>query len=246
MIRAHLATFPPRKEMMIKCATAISKQVDRLFVCLNEYNEIPEELTALPNVHAEIPQENLMDVGKFMFEPDPDDWVVTIDDDLDYPEDYVARFMGMTDRIDMSVSVLGYLGMNPVSPVVTSTQDFELIRFRRHLSRFTGTDVLGTGTSFFKGSNFPDLEYMRSSAKFVDVRAGQWYVDHNVQAWMVPREQNYLRPFDAGFDRGYQISTGSSLSSKTQMCKELGALFGQNDHIGQPYFRYHRAKRRQG
>lgn len=243
MIRAHLATFPPRRAAMLEVVRRIAPQVDHLFICLNEYQDVPEELEAFENVTCAIPEDNLRDVGKFYFEPAPDDWVITIDDDLAYADDYVARFIEMSETVDMDRNVLGYMGLNAKTDVITSRRDHNLIGFRRNLGRFLGVDVLGTGTAFFKGSNFPTLEYMYTSKCFVDVRAGQWCIDKGLQCWMVPRAQDYLNILDDTFDRGFVISTGGADTYRIQMRKELGALFGKNDHVNARYFQYTRGKR---
>jgi len=59
MITANLATYPPRREALEKVVAAISPQVDRLNVVLNEYDAVPAELQKYPNVVPLIPETDL-------------------------------------------------------------------------------------------------------------------------------------------------------------------------------------------
>ena len=82
MIRAHLATFPPRRRLLRKTCDAILPQVDHLFVVLKDYDEVPGFLAKNPKVTAIIPDRDVKDAGKFWFTPAPEDIVFTIDDDI--------------------------------------------------------------------------------------------------------------------------------------------------------------------
>ena len=82
MIRAHLATFPPRKEIMLETIHSIYNQVDKIFILLNEYDVVPQELTTFGNIEAVIPDYDQKDTGKFFFPPADDDVVFSIDDDI--------------------------------------------------------------------------------------------------------------------------------------------------------------------
>lgn len=93
MIRAHMASFPKRKELMLANMQAILPQVDRLYLVLNEYTAIPDEIAGNDKIEAVIPEVDLKDVGKFYFQPEPDDFVFTMDDDLVFPPDYVETML---------------------------------------------------------------------------------------------------------------------------------------------------------
>ena len=107
MIRAHLATFPPRRRLLRKTCEAILPQVDQLFVVLNGYEDIPGFLAKDARVTAVIPDRDVKDAGKFWFTPAPDDIVLTIDDDIGDPTDYVTRTLAHLDTIGPEGSVGG-------------------------------------------------------------------------------------------------------------------------------------------
>ena len=116
MIRAHLATFPPRRRLLRKTCEAILPQVDHLFVVLNGYEDIPGFLAKDPKVTAVIPDRDVKDAGKFWFTPAPDDIVFTIDDDIGYPSDYVARTLAHLEAIGPEGNVVGYQANVYVGP----------------------------------------------------------------------------------------------------------------------------------
>ena len=107
MIRAHLATFPIRAGILMQTVATILPQVDRLCICLNEYDAIPPELADHDRIEAMIPDRDLKDAGKFAFDVAPDDFVFSIDDDILYPADYVARTLRVFDSLDPGQNVLG-------------------------------------------------------------------------------------------------------------------------------------------
>ena len=228
--------------MMIEVAKGIAPQVDRLFIALNEYDRVPDELALLPNVEAVIPEANLLDVGKFLFEPNPEDYVVTIDDDLLYPLDYVERFMKIAKKIDMQRSVLGYLGAyyENWSDIRKRVTNIKFIR--RPVGGLTGVEWIGTGTGFYLGSAFPKLSDMKGSEEFTDIRAGRYFFENGICPWLMPRERAYLTAMDHHYDRGREIHARPKVLNFAAMEKDKSVYFGKADHAGKRYFNYIKAR----
>jgi hypothetical protein len=107
MIRAQMATFPARQDIMLQTVASISQQVDHLYICLNEFTQIPVELARIKNVTAVIPATDLKDLGKFYFRPNADDIVFTIDDDIIYPASYVVEALRIIDAVGLVGNVFG-------------------------------------------------------------------------------------------------------------------------------------------
>ena len=102
-----LASYPLRKEGMLKVFNQLFPQCDHFCLYLNEYKEIPEELLSLSNdkkkkLTIEIGGKNLKDYGKFFWFKKFPGYYMTVDDDLDYPEDYcdtlVAKMQSMNNK----------------------------------------------------------------------------------------------------------------------------------------------------
>ena len=190
MIRAHLATFPPRAGILMQAVRSILPQVDRLCLCLNGYDRIPEEIGDLPKVQAMIPEQDLKDAGKFAFPVAPDDLVFTIDDDILYPPDYVARTIRHFDRIDPAANVLGHMGHARVIKGETGLPGWRNYKFNQKVPQVFKVDVLGTGTTCVIGANLPMLEEMRTSAGFVDFRHARLHHLAGRSLWVLPHDQD--------------------------------------------------------
>jgi hypothetical protein len=192
MIRAHLATFPPRAGILMRAVQSILPQVDRLCICLNGYKRIPEEIGDLTKVEAMIPETDLKDAGKFAFPVADDDLVFTIDDDIVYPPDHVERMLRPFEMIDPTRNVLGLFGnvFGPKGP--EKTLGWRTFAFTKPVVQTLKMDVLGTGTTCQLGRVLPLLEDMKSSAGFVDIRHSILHHRANRSLWLVPHQEDAL------------------------------------------------------
>lgn len=192
MIRAHLATFPPRAGILMQAVQSILPQVDRLCICLNGYDRIPEEIGDLGKVLAMIPETDLKDAGKFAFKVADDDFVFTIDDDIVYPPGHVERMLRPFDMIDPTKNVLGLFGnvFGPKGP--EKIPGWRTFPFTKPVAQTFKMDVLGTGTTCQLGRALPGLENMKSSAGFVDIRHAILHHQANRSLWLVPHGEDAL------------------------------------------------------
>jgi glycosyltransferase involved in cell wall biosynthesis len=90
-----VASMPEREDSLNDTVKSILPQVGKLFVYLNRYTRIPNFLK-----HAKIEAVlsnnaigDIGDIGKFFFVDKMKGYCFTIDDDLIYPPDYVARYV---------------------------------------------------------------------------------------------------------------------------------------------------------
>lgn len=188
MIRAHLATFPPRRRILRKVVDAILPQVDHLFVVLNDYDDVPGYLTKDPKITAIIPDRDVKDAGKFWFTPEPGDIVFAIDDDLGYPPDYVARTMAQAEALGWKGNVFGYYG----NAWDATTQSWENLLFHQPLDRVTGVSLIGTGTLCARGDAFPPLSEVEPYAGACDLAYSNWLLRKGILPWALPRSENWV------------------------------------------------------
>lgn len=193
MIRAHLATFPPRRRLLRRVVEAILPQVDHLYVVLNEYDEIPGFLSRDPRITAIIPDRDVKDAGKFWFMPTADDIVFTIDDDIGYPPDYVARTLELIAPMGFDGRVFGYQGNafaadgeSPATPV------WHNYLFRQELADVRGLSVIGTGTLCARGDAIPPLDAVEPFAGACDTAYGKWLRKSGILPWALPRPAEWL------------------------------------------------------
>lgn len=192
MIRAHLATFPERQDLLLEAVRSIAPQVDRLFVCLNEFTAPPPGLDEIPNLEYMIPDEDLKDAGKFAFPVAEDDIVFTIDDDIIYPDDYVERTLGFTDQLDLEKNTLGYQAHAFVFKKQQDSLGWRNFAFGKKCPQIFKVDLLGTGTACFLGKNCPTLADIQPCAGFVDLRFSRHQTNTGVTMWSLQRDEGYL------------------------------------------------------
>lgn len=185
-LRAHLATFPARRALMLDVVARLAPQVDVLHVCLNQYDSIPTELAAFGNVKPTIPARDLMDAGKFLPQAFPDDRVLLVDDDIAYPSDYARRLARMGERIDLTENVVGFQGL------VQTGRGVRTYHLRRKLGAIRGVGQLATGTALILGKYLPKLAQMEPAKGWVDVRFASHLADLGLRGWALPRQEGWL------------------------------------------------------
>lgn len=97
-VLAGLASLPGRESSLEQVVDAIAPQVEQLHVSLNGHHRVPSFLGRHPNVFPTLRPSNGGDAEKFAAVDEWDGLVVTVDDDIAYPPDYVGRLVDGLDR----------------------------------------------------------------------------------------------------------------------------------------------------
>lgn len=198
--RAHMATFPDRVGVLPHSVASIAPQVDRVFICLNEYQDVPDFLGKFDNVTAVIPERDYKDVGKFIFQPDPEDTVFLVDDDIEYADNYARQTIRRARGVGLEKRVFGYHATTFTNPTPKSIRQRTLLRMNQRLTYSTRVHQLGTGTVMLSGSLFPTLDYMEGSEKFVDVRFARYCFENDIEMWTLPRNRRRFPSLLAGLE----------------------------------------------
>lgn len=246
MIVANLATYPPRAHRLESVVAALSHQVDLLNIVLNEYEEIPSALRRLTNVRLILPDVDYKDVGKFHPKVDGNDLVFLVDDDLNYPRDYVSATRHHIDSLGAAPCVYGYHGTIYARPRFSwSPRRFvrwlrygpdrilegkDVYRFSRSLDQPTVVDQIGTGTAVLAGHLMPPLEYMLTSRKFVDVRMARWCFERSISMVCLPRSSSWLTE-ERQQDRIFDFTR----SHPAEVAAEVAQFAFRNQARGQVY-----------
>lgn len=165
LVTASLATFPKREEQFKKVVDTILPQVDQLIVYLNEYLEIPDFLndpkivTYLGNDHAG----NIADNGKFYNLQSVKGFHFTIDDDICYPDNYIAKLLEKLEEYNYSV-VVGVHGIDINYHTFTNYYEEDsrnVYTYRHKLKNNRQVHIAGTGTTAYHSSilqvNFAEI-----------------------------------------------------------------------------------------
>ncbi|MBW7055413.1 hypothetical protein KY389_01715 [Paracoccus bogoriensis] len=233
MIRAHMASFPPRSAVVRQAVASLLPQVDRLFLCLNQFDSVPGWIADEPKIEAMIPPRDLKDAGKFAFEPDPDDWVFTVDDDIAYPPDYVAATLAQMERLDPETSVIGHLGNAWQERGKLGQMGWKTIMFWKRSPHLMKVDVLGTGTTCQLGRNLPRLDQIENAAGFVDLRHARLHAKAGRWLWVSPHERDWMRSLMTDDLRPTSLFDTVNRRKPPAMMAELAALIGERSpHSG--------------
>lgn len=189
---ANMASYPPRGHVLGDQLERLSRQFDRINLCLNEFSDIPKELAKFDRLHVFIPDSDLKDVGKFVIPSDDEDIVFYIDDDILYPENYAAVMAARLERFGGAPVALGvhgviysdFLSAGPPARMVTS--------FRMGVEHDYVCSQLGTGTVAVIGRHAVRLEQMQGSTRYVDVRFAKICQENGVALVCVAREPGWL------------------------------------------------------
>lgn len=146
LVLVGIASIPERVKSLEQVVAALSPQVHRIHVSLNDYTEVPSFLSAYPHLTYELKPDNQGDAEKFAAVDDWDGYVVTCDDDILYPSDYIQTLIDGIERYGRQCAV-GFhggttLGWNG-SAVAASHKRVQCLRTL--LEDDTDINVLGTG-----------------------------------------------------------------------------------------------------
>ncbi len=188
-----MASFAARRESLKAVLARILPQLDELRLYLNDYDEIPD-FALNPAIRVVLGKDaagDLRDNGKFHDLPiEGDCYVFTLDDDLHYPHDYVAR---MIHNIEM----LGRTCVVGAHGVIFPRGEFSNLD-QREVDTFSEpspghfVDLLGTGTTAWHSSILhPCLNEFASKGQ-CDLWFAAAASRRGVALFSVQREQDWL------------------------------------------------------
>jgi hypothetical protein len=192
MIACGIATVPTRKDMLLRVVDSIITQVDILYVALNNYTEVLQELRDNPKIHCELLDNSLGDSAKFLHVNDTDGVYLSIDDDLLYPKGYVQYMISKIEQYKCIVTLHGRVWNN--RPLTSVRRGFSLNYHCLHTYNYdTELDIGGTGVMAFNTSRFkPDIrEHLRPF--MADVWTSKQAHEQGVKIMGVAHTNTYLR-----------------------------------------------------
>jgi len=230
MIRGHMATYPARAANLKVTLDLITPQLDRLFLCLNEYDTVPDFLSDYDNVEPYLPEADLKDTGKFVFQAAPEDEVFLLDDDLRYASNYVEHMRAILPGAIDQNAVLGVYGL-------IMKEKFHRRGFKRHyykmrkpLPESIFVDYVGTGTLYARGCNLPPFDVMHDSKRFTDIRYARWCHENGISHICVARKYGLIKPQETV----ESIYADFTRELPAAVFDEVKAFGRQNPHLGHP------------
>lgn len=198
-IVAFMASFPPRVQCLRRAVASLLPQVDRLYVYLNGYTQVPdflhdERIVALPAAGIG----DLKDVGKIFHQRlVPSGYLFTVDDDIEYPPDYCERLVLAVERHDRMamVGVHGVVFEQPVTRYFSANR--QVFHFRHALGADTPVNLLGTGTLCFHASTI-HFNHTEMPVGMLDIGVAVKARQHHIPMIAIARQSHWLKPLDTG------------------------------------------------
>src|SRR6056297_575058 len=247
MITANMATFPPRSEGLRDVVARILPQVDQLNIVFNEYDKIPEEYQNTRGLTPIIPHEDTKDVGKFYPDVSKSDYVLFVDDDVDYPDDYVSETVEKFECLPAGRFLGGYHTSIYRKPELGASlykarrytlfflspkriAEFRKVyTFRHDLDVPIFVDQVATNSAIIRGRDMPPYIYMRDSQKFVDVRLARWCFEKGIIPIALPRKANWLKTEPDE----YSIFRTFTQKHPSHVAEEIRQFAFKHDYVGQ-------------
>lgn len=209
-IIAGVASIPERASTLEVTINSIYWQVDEIHVYLNNFEKIPRFLNR-PRIKVERSQDHgdLKDVGKFFaLKSVSEGTLFTLDDDIRYPPDYVAKMTEALEALDRN-AVVGVHGIIlPKHP--KSFFDRRAFTFYSRLNSALPVSFLGTGTCAFDIKNIGISLSDFPSFGMADLHLGSFIKKKNIPAVIVSRGDNWLE------DLGESDSVAETLYDQTR------------------------------
>jgi len=150
MIIVKIASIPDRIKQLEQTIYQFLMQADKIEVYLNNYAAIPQFLIHNKiQVFTSAEHGDRGDIGKFFQIEHASGYVLTIDDDLIYPDDYVQKITHKIDLYHRKSFICVHANRLPQSTLISYYQDKIGIHFEKGLENDVQVDIPGTGTLGF-------------------------------------------------------------------------------------------------
>ncbi len=199
-VQLCLCSIPERAEQLQQVLTALAPQVDRIHLYLDRYPQAPAFLEPW---HSKLQmvlsheQPGLRDNGKFLplaALPQQPCWLLTADDDIAYPPDYVAALLKRLEHYGRQV-VLGVHGVL----LPEQAEGYFSARYRKvhHFAAALETDalvnVLGTGTMACHSSLLAGLSLEHfAQPGMADLYLSSWCQQQQIPMLAIARHAGWL------------------------------------------------------
>ena len=152
-ITVCMSSFPARKEKMLLTIDSVIESVDKLYLYLNNYKEIPVELNKYNNLEVilgENAEGDLRDNGKiYPFSvQDIKGYCFLIDDDIIYPASYFNEYIRKIEKYNRKV-VVGVHGVIFTKPFQSYFKNRKVYHFKNENLTDVIVHQLGTGALAF-------------------------------------------------------------------------------------------------
>lgn len=189
-----LASIPSRRRSLEQVVSRLLPQCGQMGVYLNNWDEVPLFLRH-PKITIARSQDHgdVRDNGKFFFlETSKLRYYASVDDDIEYPHDYIQQMKANQSRV--GAGLVGVHATYYPAEIDSLLDNRVVVHFREAFDCFLPATLIGTGTTFLDrelvGLKFKDF----GSPGMADVWLAVAAKKRGLSLWVVPRDENWLRP----------------------------------------------------
>ncbi|PXY78561.1 MAG: hypothetical protein CXX81_07130 [Methanobacteriota archaeon] len=233
-VTVSMASFPARRERMLRVVERILPQVNQLNIYLNDYEEMPPELIdeKITVVLGKDAVGDLRDNGKFYFlnEVEPG-FHFTIDDDIEYPVDYIQKMILKIEQYGRH-ALVGIHGVIFDQPIERFFLRRTVYGFQRNQIRDAFVNLIGTGTLGYHTSaimlELGDFTETGMADVFIAVRAKQ----QGVPIICIQRPKGWLEEMDSEFEDDGTLWDEFRVADErqTELVQDMGGWDSQSYH----------------
>ncbi|MGB2071164.1 MAG: glycosyltransferase family 2 protein [Poseidonia sp.] len=227
-ITVFMATYPGGFDNVADAVRSLLQQslaINKLVLHVNGTRR-PPRLPKDPRLVVQLSETNHADNGKFVHMAGTQGYILTADDDIDYPHDYIERMVHEVEAHQRRAMVGVHGAALPYGPPFTRWSQYANMR-RSHVFALEHggripVDVIGTGTMAFHSEvGIPDIEAM-DTLRMVDLHVALWAAEEGVNMHMVPRKRDWLVEFDGLDEQRIWQQTKADKELQHMMLRVLG------------------------
>jgi hypothetical protein len=223
-IVAGMATLEARKETFSLALPTVMGQVDRLYLYLDGYREVPEFVRGDPRIAAVLSHDlpNLHANGKLLgLALEPGDFLyVSVDDDFSYSPRFVDHLRTGLSRYD-DRAVVGYHGVMLRRPLTGYNRDKTTIPYTSRPLEDRTVDAIGTGAAMFRSSHLRFDVRTWPHTNMVDLGLAVEAARMKLPMISLARRKRYLRPIANEQPDSIAVRLRRDDSRQTALAREL-------------------------
>jgi hypothetical protein len=222
-----MATMPSRAATFPVAFRSIVHQVDRLYLYLDGHQEVPEvarnDTRVIPIFSRDGPK--LRGAGKFLglLSEQETCLYVGVDDDIDYPPNYVAQLHARIKAHGYRV-VVGVHGSVLKRPLASYLRERRVFYYADSLKREQAVDTLGTGTIMFDTSVFRFDVRRWPQLNMSDLNIAVEAAKSGLPMICIARKKNFVLPLEVNQPDSAHRALTKDDSRHTSRALELLAL----------------------
>jgi glycosyltransferase involved in cell wall biosynthesis len=240
-ITVFMATYPGGFKTVGEAIQSLLNQslpINKLVLHVNG-DSSPTKLPNDERLEVILSSSNDADNGKFKYMPSYSGYFFTVDDDINYPSNYVERMIDHIDQYGRKAIIGVHGAVLPVGPPLSRWAEYKESRrthvFSNQSATFTQVNCLGTGTIAFHSQigipNFKEMDTLR----MVDLHIAAWAQKNSIPMYSCPRTAKWLTEFEIDQDTRIWAKANTQQDLQWQMIETLNKVQKWNDFYQFPF-----------